>query len=294
MTMTTGQILKGVGGYYTVRYGGGKLCVLKARGRFRHEDKSPLPGDYVRFVPPEEGEEGAMGELVERTNLLTRPRVANVDLLCAVISAAQPAPDYLLLDKLCANAVHNGIEVCCVMNKIESAPAALCEAFMHDYRAFAPLCLSAKTGEGLEGLEPLLKEKTVCFAGQSGVGKSSLLNRLLPRHKFDTGPLTRGRRGRHTTRHAELVPTAFGGLLVDTPGFSLMDLPLMPPEDLRTLYPEFAPYEGTCRFAGCLHHAEPGCAVADAAQRGDIPPPRHARYGILLEDLLLRWRNRYE
>ncbi len=292
--MKQGIILKGVGGYYTTLYDVDKTCVLKARGKFRHIDQTPLPGDHVLFVEPAEGTEGAMGELLPRKNLLTRPRVANVDLLCAMVSATFPPPDFLLLDKLCANATGCGIEVVCVMNKSDQACADLASDFIRDYAAFSPRCLSVQNGEGIDDLKTLFAGKIVCLAGQSGVGKSSLLSRLLPQLHVETGELSeKSQRGKHTTRHAELVPMG-EGILVDTPGFSLMELPLMDPITFTSLYPEFRPYEGQCRFIGCLHQAEPDCAVKTAVQQGLIPRARHARYVEILEDVQLRWRNRYE
>jgi len=293
--MKKGIILKGVGGYYTVQYDGDNRCVLKARGKFRHEDMTPYPGDWVTFMEPLDGADGAMGELLPRRNLLLRPHVANVDVLCAVVSASLPPPDFLLLDKLCVNAVKCGIDVICVMNKAEQAGFELKEQFIKEYAAFNPICVSAKSGEQLKELKLRFSDKTVCLAGQSGVGKSSLLNALLPNRDFKTGQLSdKSNRGKHTTRHAELVPIEEGGILVDTPGFSLMELPLMQPEELKAQYPEFRPYEGNCRFTTCLHHTEPGCAIKEAVKQGNIPNARHVRYVEILEDVQMRWRNRYE
>lgn len=293
--MKKGLILKGIGGYYTVLYDGEKQCTLRARGRFRHIDKTPLPGDWVSFREPPPGKEGAMGTLLPRKNLLLRPRVANVDMLCALVSASVPPPDFLLLDKMCIHAAQMDIQTVCLMNKCDEASEDRMDAFMEDYAAFSPMLVSAQTGEGICELQPLLADKTVCLAGQSGVGKSSLLNRLLPHRNFKTGALSEHiDRGRHTTRHAELVPLDNGGMLVDTPGFSLMELPLMEPETLKTLYIEFQPYEGTCRFNGCLHDREPDCAVKQAVRDGNIPAARYARYVELLQDVQCKWRNRYE
>jgi ribosome biogenesis GTPase len=227
--------------------------------------------------------------------MLVRPQVANIDLLCAVVSATLPEPDYLLLDKLCANAALIGVEAICLMNKADQADETEKQAFLTDYAAFAPHLVSAKTGEGLCALRSHFSDKTVCFAGQSGVGKSSLLNRLMPQRERQTAKLSeRGSRGKHTTRVAELVAIEGGGMLVDTPGFSLMELPLMPPEDLRSLYPELVTYEGQCRFLGCLHHTEPGCAAKAAIGRGGITRGRYDRYINLLTQMQQRWRNRYE
>ena len=293
--MKQGVILKGVGGYYTVLYDKDKQCVLKARGKFRAQEQTPWPGDIVRFVPPEPGVDGAMGELLPRRNLLLRPKVANVDLLFAVISAQNPPPDYLLLDKLCANAMANDIQVVAVLNKCELIQAQQREAFLHDYASFTPLCVSTKTGQGQEALQRLASGRICCFAGQSGVGKTSLVNMLLPEKALQTGALSQKTgRGRHTTRHAELICTQSGGMIVDTPGFSLMELPLMEPQQLMELVPEFAPYLGQCRFTGCVHHHEPGCAVKAAVEAGAIPQSRYARYVTLLEQVQHKWRNRYE
>ncbi len=292
--MKQGIILKGVGGYYTTLYDDDKTCVLKARGKFRHVDQTPLPGDRVLFAEPDEGTEGAMEELLPRKNLLLRPRVANVDLLCAIVSASLPSPDYHLLDKLCANAISNGIDVVCVMNKSERASAELTSGFLRDYAAFTPKCISVATGDGLAEVKALFKGRTVCLAGQSGVGKSSLFKCLLPQRIVETAALSlKSHRGKHTTRQAELVPTD-GGILVDTPGFSLLELPLMDPCELKSLYPELQPFEGKCRFIGCLHQSEPDCAVKAAAQQGLLSQARYARYVEILEDVQLRWRNRYE
>ena len=293
--MNKGLILKGIGGYYTVLYNGNRQCILRARGKFRHIDKTPLPGDWVSFQEPPRGSDGVMGALLPRKNLLLRPRVANVDLLCAVVSASVPSPDYLLLDKMCASANLSQIQTVCLLNKADQTPKVQLNTFKKEYAAFSPLCVSALTGEGFSELMPLFEGKVVCLAGQSGVGKSSLLNRLLPHREFETDTLSvHGNRGKHTTRHAELVPLTSGGLLVDTPGFSLMEMPLIEPERLRTLYPEFLPFEDKCRFIGCLHDKEPDCAIKEAVETGGVPKARHARYVELLEDVQMRWRNRYE
>jgi ribosome biogenesis GTPase len=268
--------------------------VLKARGKLRHNEQTPLPGDRVLFCEPAEGMDGTISELLPRQNLLTRPRVANVDLLCAMVCAKNPPPDYLLLDKLCANAISIGIEIVCVMNKSDQAAALLEAAFLQAYAAFSPVCVSARTGEGLQVLRQKFSGKTVCMAGQSGVGKSSLLKHFLPQRDVETGELgQKGKRGKHTTRMAELVPIG-QGYLVDTPGFSLMELPCMDPGGLKALYPEFEPYEGKCRFVGCLHPSEPGCAVKEAVENGAVPQARYDRYVEILEDVQIKWRNRYE
>ena len=293
--MKEGIILKGVGGYYTVLYDGDQTCVLKARGKFRANEQTPWPGDIVRFDRPEPGVDGAMGELLPRRNLLLRPKVANVDVLFAVISAQNPPPDYLLLDKLCANAIAGEIRVVAVLNKCDLVGQEHRESFLRDYAMFTPLCVSARTAQGQVELQTLSRGHICCFAGQSGVGKTSLVNMLLPEREFQTGSLShKTGRGKHTTRHAELIRTRSGGMIVDTPGFSLMELPLMDPQELMQLVPEFAPYLSQCRFTGCLHHHEPDCAVKSAVEKGAVSSARYARYVTLLEQVEHKWRNRYE
>lgn len=291
-----GRILKGVGGYYTVLADDGQQYTLKARGRFRRDEVTPLPGDFVEFEPQTDGSDGAMGELLERKNMLLRPRVANVDIVFAVVSAGAPDPDYLLLDKLCANAVAVGIRAVAVMNKCDVAEPELQAAFRRDYSAFTPVCCSSVTGEGIDTLSELAKGTVCCFAGQSGVGKSSIINAVMPGIQLETGDLsTKTERGRHTTRHAELL--LYGDnrtMVVDTPGFSLMELPLIDPEELCYDYPEFSPYIENCKFTGCLHDSEPDCAVKQAVEQGDIPRSRWERYLVLLEQCKEKWRKRYE
>ena len=166
---------------------------------------------------------------------------------------------------------------------------------MQSYRAFDPLLVSALTNEGIEQLKQQTRGKTICLSGQSGVGKTSITNALLPGHAFQTGELSKKTsRGKHTTRHAELLPLPQGGTLVDTPGFSLMELPLMEPEALYTLYPEFDAYQNQCRFDGCLHHAEPDCAVKQAVAQGKLDEPRYQRYLQILQQVQEKWRKRYE
>lgn len=295
--MAEGIILKGIGGYYTVLDEGGHTDVVRPRGKFRNQRLSPVPGDKIRYVPPKEGveTEGAMEDILPRKNLLRRPKIANLDLAICVVSAQKPEPDFLMLDMLCACCALQGIDVLPVMNKSDLADRGHVERFLEDYQAFHPIALSAKTGAGTELLEARMAQRICCLAGQSGVGKTSLLNAIMPTLAFQTGGLSeKTERGRHTTRHAELILLKNGGMLADTPGFSLLELPVMDPAAFRDLYPEFAPYEGKCRFPGCLHDKEPDCAVKDAVRRHSISSSRWERYTILLDQVQKRWRTRYE
>lgn len=290
-----GRILKGVGGYYTVLAEDGGLYTLKARGRFRLDEVTPLPGDYIEFEPRDDDADGSIAELLERENLLLRPRVANVDVVLAVVSASSPEPDYLLLDKLCANATMSGIRAVAVMNKSDMADAGSLAQFNMEYAAFSPISCSGKTGENIDAIKREAYGMACCFAGQSGVGKSSIINSLLG-SDLETGGLSKKtERGKHTTRHAELLLAGDGKtMIVDTPGFSLIELPVMEPEELGDCYPEYNDYLGQCKFSGCLHDSEPGCAVKQAVERGDIPQGRWERYKQLLADIKNKWRNRYE
>ena len=295
--MARGIILKGIGGYYTVLDDKGHTDVIKPRGKFRNQRLSPVPGDVVSYAPPKEGveKEGTMEEILPRRNLMRRPKIANLDMVCCVVSAKKPEPDYLMLDMLCACCAIQQIDVLPIMNKSDMAQPRHIRAFLEDYRIFSPVALSAKTGEGITQIQQRMKGKVCCFAGQSGVGKTSLLNAIVPELDYETGGLSQKTdRGRHTTRHAELIVLDTGGILADTPGFSLMELPLMDPEDFRALYPEFQPYEGQCRFMGCMHHQEPDCAVKAAVEQGKISRARWERYTILLDQVQKRWKTRYE
>ena len=285
-----GRVIKGIGGFYTVAFAD-KTLTLKAAGRLRKEE-APLPGDFVECA--DDAREGdAFVKILPRRNQLRRPRITNVDRVLAVVSAHQPEPDYLLLDQLCTVAMREGITVTAILNKADLASEEEKMRFLEEYRCFDPLCISAATGEGIGALREKL-EGVVCFAGQSGVGKSAMTRILLPDYHGESGAVSqKNGRGKHTTRHAELLRLE-RGFLVDTPGFSLMELPLCDPIQLREWMPEFAPYEGQCRFSGCAHDKEPGCAVKAAVDGGKIPIGRYQRYLQLYQAMLERWRRRYE
>lgn len=290
-----GRILKGVGGYYTVLADDGSQYTLTARGRFRLDDVTPLPGDYVEFEPRDDGADGSIDELLPRRNLLLRPRVANVDIVVAVVSASAPEPDYLLLDKLCVNAHTSGIGVMAVMNKSDTADQQTLDSFMREYTAFNPICCSCKSGENIDAIKQAVYGSVCCFAGQSGVGKSSIINSMWS-FRMETGDLSKKiQRGKHTTRHAELLLVGDGKtMVVDTPGFSLIEMPVIEPEELGEHFQEYEDYLGDCKFAGCLHDSEPGCAIKQAVKQGEIPRGRWIRYKQLLVDIKEKWRSRYE
>ena len=289
-----GVIVKGVGGLYYARGEDGGTHVLRARGIFRRRHITPMVGDRVRFTPGQGEEHGWVEEILPRESQLVRPPVANVRYLVIVLAPA-PAPDYLLIDTLIAMALRQGIRPALVVNKCD-LDGGTYEAVRSDYAGLgAPLlAVSALSGQGMDGLRSLLASGVCCLAGQSGVGKSTLLCAATGL-RLQTGEISQKiHRGRHTTRHAELL---FSGeyQVLDTPGFSLLELwEGLEPIRLKEYYPEFAPYEGQCRFSPCYHLSEPGCAVLKAARAGEISQARLERYHLLLKKAQEAWRNRYD
>lgn len=292
--MPQGVIVKGVGGLYYARDLQGVLHVLRAKGKFRKQRITPMVGDRVRFTVGTGGAHGWVEDILPRDSELTRPPVANIRRIVLVV-APEPAPDLLLVDTLMVMAARQGIQPALVVNKCD-LDGALFERLEREYAGLGvPLLrVSARTGEGLEALRRLLRGVICCFAGQSGVGKSTLLSAATGL-TLQTGEISRKiSRGRHTTRHAELL---FSGeyQVLDTPGFSLLELwDGLDPVCLKNFYPEFIPYEGQCRFSPCYHLSEPGCAVLKAMREGAVSPARVERYHLLLKKAQEAWRNRYD
>lgn len=291
--MTEGQIIEGRGGLYTVRDETGAEYVLRAKKKFRRERLTPLVGDRVAFTPGTGEEHGWLEEILPRASVCLRPPVANISLLVLVVAPA-PAPDWLLIDKLLLGARMQGMRAALVVNKCDLSPE-IGDTARRDYAgAEVPVVpVSAARGEGLDALYPLLQGETVCFAGQSGVGKSTLINALLGL-SLQTGDISRIERGKHTTRHVRLIH-AGEMRVMDTPGFSLLEFEqVMDPVELMDYYPEFAPYGGQCRFQPCYHGSEPGCAVQRAMQNGEISAARLSRYRDLLSQARQLWKERYD
>ena len=286
-----GSIIKGVGGFYYVLTDQGEIT-CKAKGAFRREGITPVVGDRVTLTLHQSGY-AQMDRILPRRNLLIRPPVANVDRLLIVLSGRLPEPDWLLCDKLIIQATLNAIEPVMVLNKADQADRAILEAFEGDYRLFPRVVVSALSGEGLGELKEVISGKVCCFAGQSAVGKSSLMNALLPELDLPVGELTRKtERGRHTTRHAQLWP-CFGGALLDTPGFSLYEPDSFDEQLLQGCYPEFA-QAATCRFPGCMHITEPDCAVKELLKDGRLSPARYERYVEIAKDFTFRRKHQYD
>jgi ribosome biogenesis GTPase len=288
-----GRIIKGIGGFYSILLEDGQVFTAKARGRFRNEGVTPMVGDLVEISFPETGY-ASMDEILPRRNALLRPPVANIDLLVIVLSAGVPKPDFLLADKLLIQAHTLKIEPLLVLNKIDAAKPEIVKAFLSDYTAFRCLLVSSSSSEGVEALETALTGRVSCFAGQSAVGKSSLLNALFPGLLLEIGELTRKtERGRHTTRQAELWPF-LGGAVLDTPGFSLFEMSELSQDALNTCYPEFSGVFTQCRFSGCRHNAEPDCAVKSLVEQGIFTKGRYSRYLEIQKEIDKKHKHRYD
>ena len=263
-----------------IRIGSGRLTACRGRGRFRHQKVSPLVGDRVTFTPLE-GESGILDAVLPRKNEFQRPAVANIDQLVVVASGAIPVTDPFLIDRVVSIAQGRGCESVIVLNKCDLDGAdSLYDTYTR--AGFTTLRVSAETGEGIGQLAAAIAGKVSAFTGNSGVGKSSILNALQPDFHLRVGEVSdKLGRGRHTTRHVELFRLDNGAIVADTPGFSSFDteeMELRAPESLQYTFREFAPYLEGCRFTGCAHVKEKGCAVLAAVKAGEIPASRHASY----------------
>ena len=289
--MENGRIIRGVGSFYDVLLSGGKTVRTQARGRFRKNQITPLVGDLVSVSPQSRGH-WSIEEILPRKNQLVRPPVANIDQMLIVLSAGLPEPDFLLADKLILACVLSSIRPVIVLNKTDLSDA-LTESVLRQYRSFPVFPVSAATGLHLDELAGILSGRITCLSGQSAVGKSSLINALLPDIHMETGELSEKiGRGKNTTRHAELIP-CFGGAVLDTPGFSLLES-RHDPADAKAGYPEFEPYSGSCRFRECAHVSEPDCSVKQAVEAGFIDPDRYTRYTEIYNELLERRKHQYD
>lgn len=284
--MVEGRIQKALSGFYYVDTGS-ELLTCRARGKFRKDGISPLVGDRVEVRELGNGD-GFLEKILPRRNAFARPAVANIDQLVVIASGAIPRTDPFLIDRVAAIAALKGCEVIILLNKCDLDSA---DELYGIYRAagFQTLRVSAETGEGLDALKPLIAGKLSAFTGNSGVGKSSILNALDSEFHIQVGEVSDALgRGRHTTRHVELFRLSCGAEIVDSPGFSSFEtdeLNLELKHRLPETFREFGPYLDRCRFVGCSHTKEKGCAVLEAVRRGDIQKSRHDSYLRLYEEL---------
>ncbi len=281
-----GTIIKGIAGFYYVE-SGQTVYECKARGKFRNEKIIPVIGDRVKITVKQEEnttdryKEGTIEEILDRKNSLIRPPVANVDQAMVVFSVSYPKLHVDLLDRFLLHIEKEGIVPFIVLNKIDDSDEKEYKAIVEKYTriGYEVICLSAKKGINTDILLPKLKDKTTVFAGPSGVGKSTLINTIETRLKLETGEVSEKiKRGKHTTRHVELMPLTEGGFVLDTPGFTSLQLEGMEIEDLQHYFPEFEKYIGECKFRGCMHLKEPGCKVIEAVESGEIYKERYDAY----------------
>ena len=283
MKKTEGRILRSLSGFYDVQTQEG-LITCRARGILRREGNSPLTGDLVE-ITVEKGK-GMVEKILPRKNHFIRPAVANVDALVIFAANVNPVTEPFLIDRVAAIAGDQNVQAVLCVNKCDLDPA-MDLVRIYEHAGFPVICTSAETGEGVEDLRALLEGKLTAFTGNSGVGKSSILNRLDPELQLETGEVSEKLgRGRHTTRHVELYRLGENTYVADTPGFSSFDtaqMELILKENLQYAFPDFGSYLGKCRFDDCSHRREPDCAVRAAVEAGEIERSRYESYLKLYE-----------
>ena len=279
----SGRIIRSLSGFYEVQTEEG-LVTCRARGSLRRTNESPLTGDQVE-ISVERGK-GMVEKILPRRNQFVRPAVANVDALVVFAANVNPVTEPFLIDRVAAIAGDQEVEVILCVNKCDLDPA-IDLIRIYNHAGFRCIPASAETGEGVDELRDAIRGKLVAFTGNSGVGKSSILNRLCPALNLPTGEVSEKLgRGRHTTRHVELYDLGEGTYVADTPGFSSFDtdqMDVMLKENLQYAFPDFEAYIGKCQFHDCTHRKEPGCAVTAAVAAGDIEPTRYDSYLRLYE-----------
>lgn len=277
-----GKIIKGIAGFYYVQTEEAGVYECKAKGIFRKEKQKPLVGDNVELsVTDEENKKGNIDVLLPRNNELIRPAVANIDQVLVIFAASKPKPNLNLLDRFLVSMERQGVPAVICFNKLDTVDEEEMDRLKETYAGsgYPVLFCSAVRREGIDRIHEVLDQKTTAVAGPSGVGKSSLVNLLAPEAQMQTGAISEKiDRGRHTTRHSEILKIAPRTYICDTPGFSSLAVWEMEKEELRSCFAEFTPYEGECRFLGCTHTHEPGCRVKEALEAGKISRGRYQNY----------------
>lgn len=283
-----GKIIKGIAGFYYVQTGD-KIYQCKAKGIFRNKKIKPLVGDNVDIdILDETDLEGNITEILPRTNELIRPAVANVDQALVVFAARNPKPNYNLLDRFLMMMEKQQIPVFVCFNKMDLAKEKELALLDQTYEncGHKVMFISVRKEEGIEEIRNLIRGKTTVLAGPSGVGKSSLMNLLQPEANMETGAVSEKiKRGKHTTRHSELICIEENTFVLDTPGFSSLFIHTFEEDEIREYFQEFTPYEGQCRFQGCSHTHEPDCGVKKALEEGKISQIRYDNYVNIYTEL---------
>lgn len=284
-----GKIIRGIAGFYYVHVPEIGILECKAKGIFRKNNLKPLVGDWVEVsVLDEENKKGNIDEVLERKNELIRPAVANIDQALVIFAIKKPEPNLNLLDRFLIMMQQKEIPCILVFNKSDLVTEEEKQELREVYAGSGCeiLFVSAKQDQGIEEIRAVLKGKTSTVAGPSGVGKSSLINKLQSGISMETGSISEKiERGKHTTRHTEFIPIGDDTFIMDTPGFSSLAVFDMEKEELEQYYPEFDDYRDTCRFHGCSHTHEPGCGVKEAIEEGKISKERYENYKLIYEEL---------
>lgn len=284
-----GKIIKGIAGFYYVYAEDANTYACKAKGIFRKDGIKPLVGDNVEIqVLDDKDMEGNLIHILPRKNALIRPAVANVDQAFVIFAMEDPKPNFMLLDRFLIMMEREGVPAVVCFNKSDLAGQDELLRLRQIYEGcgYRVILSSAEKGEGMDEIREVLRGKTTVVAGPSGVGKSSITNRMQGEIRMETGEISRKlKRGRHTTRHSQVIPVGEHTFLVDTPGFSSLYLTDMEEQELKGYFPEFSRYEGECRFQECRHVHEPDCGVKAALERGELSALRYENYLGLYEEL---------